>query len=354
VSRRHLLLVFLLLLAAAPTAPVWADRSAAEFFHQRAEKALRAKRYAEAEADYARALAEDATLHPARLGLGEALLGLGRRDAAVECFRAVAAEAEAGRAQAPAADLVAKARKRLKELDAAGAALDALVDAHVASLIDVAGRWAGKDPDLAEAALRDVLRLRPSEKRASSMLEKMGKAPSGQWTAAFDGKSLTGWVWMNPPTWQVTDGTLVADVRDAAVIGRSEGRWKGDFDVRMEARLLEARAGGTYFALLGALKEEYVLTAFGIHDEQVALKEWHGESREREVFAARHAGLKRPFDPKDWNVYELQFRKDKIRAVVNGEVLSTIGRDPVRDEGHVGLKVQNCKVAFRRIDVLQQ
>lgn len=336
------------------TAWAVADRDAANFFHQRAEKALRAKKFADAESDYRRALADDGSFLPPRYGLGEALLGLGRRDEAVDVFREVLAQAEKAVGDAASADLAARARKRLKDLDAGGAALDALVDAHVSVLLEIAGRWTAKDPDLAEAALREALRLKPSEKRASSMLQKMGKAPSGQWTPVFDGKSLGGWVWMNPPTWQVVDGLLVSDVKDSAVIGRSEARWKGDFDVRTEARLLEARAGGAYFALLGALKEEYVVSAFGVIDEKITLNEWSGEGHEREAFSARTKGLKRPFDPKDWNVYELQFRKDRVRALVNGEVLTTIARDPARDEGYMGMKVQNCKVAFRRIEVLQQ
>ena len=115
---------------------------------------------------------------------------------------------------------------------------------------------------------------------------------------------------------------------------------------------MEARPS-CYFALLGAVKEEYVLTALGILNEKVNWNEWDGEDREREVFSARYGGLKRPFDPKAWTVYELQFRKDRVRALVNGEVLATISRDKARDEGFVGMKVQNAKVAFRRIEVLQ-
>ena len=106
-----------------------ADRDSAKYFEERADKALRAKEWGEAEQGYRKALTEDPTYHPARYGLGEALLGAGQRDAAVAEFRKFVTDAKS---TTPLPDgwaaVIQKAEKRLEGLDVAGNELRALVD----------------------------------------------------------------------------------------------------------------------------------------------------------------------------------------------------------------------------------
>src|SRR5688572_15065244 len=114
-ARRTPLAAMLLALALAGGAA--ADRETAEFVAQRADKALQAKSWAEAESLYRKALEEDATLLRARMGLGEALLGSGQRAAGIAELRRFVDEASAVTPLPSAlAAQVAKARTRLADL----------------------------------------------------------------------------------------------------------------------------------------------------------------------------------------------------------------------------------------------
>src|SRR5262245_42001998 len=91
-SRRGLLAAAALVLAAAVAA---ADRTSAKFFEERGDKAMAAKQYVDAEAHYRKALSEDATYHPARLGLANALAAEDKRDEAIAELRQVVADFKA-------------------------------------------------------------------------------------------------------------------------------------------------------------------------------------------------------------------------------------------------------------------
>src|SRR5687768_11941422 len=104
---------------------VAADRETAEFIAQRAEKALAARSWQEAERLFRKALEEDGTLLSARAGLGETLIGAGERAAGIAELRQFVEEAGPVAAAPPAlAGVLARAKKRLTELDTLGTELE--------------------------------------------------------------------------------------------------------------------------------------------------------------------------------------------------------------------------------------
>jgi hypothetical protein len=331
-----------------------ADRAACEFFASRAQKALDSRTWAAAQEDFRRALEEDATYLPARHGLAEALLGGGDRDGGVQELRAFV-EGVAGDASAPPAwtALAARAKGRLAALDAATARLDQITGRRAADLVSLAERWAAKDPGLARSALAEALALRPDDPKAREAVEKLG-APAGRATSVFDGKTWDAWLGPIPREYSIAGGVLIADVpREAAVHLLGKQAWEGDLDVRMEARLVEDRTADhpMLFLLHSLATDAETHSTFGVLDvDLVWYEERAGRPRE-DVFASPLASLAKPIDPKQWTTYELRYRKDKVHAFVNGEEVHVADRPADRTRGGVGVRVQNGKVEFRRIEV---
>ena len=90
----------------------FADRTTAEFHASRGDKALLEKDWAQAEEHFRKAMTEDATFHPARYGLSQALLETGRALPGVEELRKFVTDVKSDAAAPPAwKALVAKAEK---------------------------------------------------------------------------------------------------------------------------------------------------------------------------------------------------------------------------------------------------
>lgn len=344
------------ILALALAASALADRDAAEYFAGRGDKALKDKDWTAAEEHYRRSLEEDETYLPARFGLAEALLGARKRAAALEAFRRFIRDCEAAGPSKDTDDMVERARKRLKEIDEAGSALDDIIDGHVEALMALARKWKSQDPELILAILRRVLKLRPDHAAAKNWIEKMGESATGKTVQVFNGRDLDGWADMGFPTWQCRDGAIVADVKDTGYVARTEAYFKGDFDVRCEMKLLEDRPGTTMLTLLGAYRALYKYYSFGFLDGRVVWEDETGEGAQnrRTVFSAEPRELKKPPDPEQWTVFELRFRGKEVTALVNGEVVAKEARPPERGEGFIGLQVVNAKAAFRKIEVVQR
>ena len=64
------------------------------------------------------------------------------------------------------------------------------------------------------------------------------------------------------------------------------------------------------------------------------------------------SNLRQSFDKTGWNSYELRFRGGEVEAFVNGESIGTDKCAENRLRGFVGLKVQNCKVEIRKVEVV--
>lgn len=342
------------LLAALALATVaLADRETAAFSSGRADKAMAAKKYDEAESLYRKAIEEDATYLPARYGLAQALVGGGKSAVAVEELRKFVTDARADAAlPAEWKPLLAKAEKQLGELDAAGAALQKIVDGYADALVDLAQRWMTKDSSVAERALRRALKLRPGMPRATELLEKMGKSAAGETVDLFNGKDLDGWQWAHAPSTQAIDGELVFDVKDKGITIRSDQAFEGSFDVRMEVKLIEAYAGLTVFELLPCWKGNFDHYSLGVEKDSVRFLDELGDStKERPIWSALHKNMKKPFDAREWHTFEVRLRGLEATALVDGEVVAKDNRPESRHGGFVGILVQNAHVAIRKVQV---
>ena len=335
-----------------------ADRSSAEFFAQRGEKALKDKDWATAEERYRKALEEDPTYLPAHIGIAEALLGAGQRGPAIEEYRKLTSEADAAPAPLPApwVAIVAKAKKRLAEIDAAGAELDQIVDKRVADLVAFSTKWLEKDPEFATRALAEAKRLRPSSPQVAALEGKLGKVDTARRTHVWNGADWKQWAIAVPDFWKVEDRTIVADIPAGDAVGTwTRETWKGDFDVLMEMKVVEERGGSqALVALQAAEVGQYDCSAFVYFSGDLQWHECHGPNDYQRPFTAPASSVVKAFDPKSWNWYEMRFRGDKMYAVVNGTVVWTSDRPKNRGQGAVGVRVQSAKVLIRAIDVVQR
>jgi tetratricopeptide (TPR) repeat protein len=346
--RRLLLSCVVLAVAALCAAPpaVRADRETAEFFADRGEKALKDGDASAAEEHFRRSLEEDEAFAPARFGLARALIAAELREDGLEELKRAVDEL---RAESSWKSEQQKARKLLDELDKAGAQLRKLVDAHVEELVAFARKWMKKDQDTAVRALRAALTLAPGHAKAAQMIESLGLSAKGPPEPWFDGTSNAGWIEMGPPRWKVEDGAIVGDVKDGAYIGRTERMIEGDFDVLMEARLVEEHDGPSYFAVAPAYDGRDGHYSLGLLKGKLLFQEDVDAETDREVY---HANPPHEFDAADWHVYELRFRGSRVIALVDGqEIAVDESRPDARSGGFVGLKCQHCRFEVRRVEV---
>ncbi len=331
----------------AVSLPALADRETAGFFADRGEKALQAKDASGAEDHFRRALEEDETFAPARFGLARALIAAEMRDDGVVELK-LAVEELAGDPEWKST--LRKARKLLDELDRNGAALRALVDTHVEGLVALAKKWMKKDTETAVRALRSALSLRPGHAKASVMIESLGLSAKGPPRSLFDGSSMTGWMEMGPPHWKLEGGVIIGDAKDSAYIGRSEASFEGDFDVLIEARLAASHQGAPYFALVPAYDGRDANYSLGLLKGKFLFQEDVDADTERDFY---NRNPPNDFEAEDWHVYELRFRGTRVIALVDGQQIAV---DEERADpsggGFIGLKVQDCRVEIRRVEVV--
>ena len=342
-----------LLVIACAAAPALADRETALFSAKRADKALAAKKYDEAESLYRKALEEDATYLPAHYGLAQCLVGSGQSGPAVEELRKFVEEAK--KEQALAADwkaLVTKAEKQLTDIDASGAALQKILDDYRDSLLALAQRWMTKDPHVAERALRRVLKLSPGNAKATELLEKMGTT-ANEVVDVFNGKTLDGWEAANAPMWSVIDGEMVGEVRDGTYACRTLRQFEGDFDVRAEIKVLEQYPGDAFFAVRPCMKGNYDTYSMGCINGRFWWYDATGTSKgnERDIVSLMPSEMKKQLKIKEWNTYEMHLRGNEASVWINGDRIGAEPRPAGRKGGFIGLLVQCMKVSFRKLQV---
>jgi len=338
-----------LLLVAAGLA--LADRETAKFLEERGDKALAAKQYADAEGFYRKALGEDATYAPARLGLAEALVGEDKREDAVAEFRKVVADVKAlGDAPPQGWTLVrTKAERRLEQLDAAGTELRGIVDAQVNALLVVARKYAKTDPDTAVKACRRALVARPDDPKVSELMNSLGASPKGEPVELFDGQTLDGFADVGS-SWKVEDGAVCGAIKDAAMIARTEKWFDGDFDFRAEMKMAEDYPGASLLAVCPCFDGKDAHYTFGWFDGRVRLDESFGSKVAARVAYDQPPPGECAWKKDDWNTYEIQFRKTEVRILVNGRQVFAEPRPSTMAGGFLGLSVQSCKALFRKIE----
>lgn len=348
--RRGAILLAALLLFAAPAV---ADRQAAQFFAGRGDKALQAKDWAGAEEQYRKSMDEDASFLPARYGLSQALFGKGDAAAATEELKGFV---EALRADTAAPSewksLLAKAEKQLQDLDASGVALRKILDRWADELVLLARRTAPKDPVTARKAARRALDLRPGDRGAEDVLARLGDSAKGPPAELFAGGDASKFDRLEFPHWQVLGGNIVGDVRGGSRQIRSVELFGGEFDLKVEARVVEAREGSDFSLLaLATYRGEWDYVGVGLMNRKVYFVERNSKDDRKVYMRKEIAEWKAPFDPSEWATYELRFRDAMITALINGTVVGEEARPEGRKDGFAGVLVQNGTVAFRRIEV---
>jgi tetratricopeptide (TPR) repeat protein len=332
--------------------PALADRQAAQFFSGRGDKALQTKDFAGAEEHFRKALEEDGTFRPARYGLAQALVGLGRPADAVAELKAFVAEMRAE--PAPPVEwraLLAKAEKQFADMDAGSAEIRRIVDRYADELVALARKWAEKDPGTAERAAKRALQLRPGDARAAEILQKVADVPKGAPVALFNGADLKNWEG-ELDGYRVADGVIVGDGSAGARVIRSRAAFSEDYDVRIEAKLVEESKGqDAILALLGCYKGEADFNGLGVINRKIYSYDRTSSKDRRILVKTPVAEWKADFDPEQWNVYEFQFRGDEITAVVAGELVGKDVRGDHRRDGFVGLFVQGARVQIRKVEV---
>jgi len=326
-----------------------ADRDTAKFHSKRGESALKSKKHEEAVGHFRRALEEDEDYLPARFGLARGLLGSDQREEGVTELRALVAQLGDAETAKAWRKLKRDAGKLLGAVDRAGAELAKAVDAHANALVSFAKKWRKKDEDTAVRALRIALELRPGHGAASKLIAEMGRSARGPVKSLFNGKSLDGWIDMTPPSWEVQDGAIVGVIQDAGLIGRSAELFEGDFDVSVEMKMIEEFAGPSMFCVAPAFDGRDAHYTFGVLKGRFLFQEDLDEDSERDV---ANPSPPHSYDEKEWHVFELRFRGTVVRALVDGQEVGVDDERPEsRSGGFIGLKVQNCRAAFRNITI---
>lgn len=317
--------------------------------------ALGRKDWSAAATHFQRSLDEDGTLLEAWLGLGEAFSGGGDRAKASQSFRSLlGAIEELPEPSDEQRALYTKARKRATQLGRDDATLDGLVRKHADALAALSVKWATKDPAAAAEAARAALRIAPDHAKEADLRARATQGPTGKAISIFNGRDGVGF---EPLTkeWKVQDGLLIGEVREGAYLLSSQQRWAGDYDVAMEASVLEsyAASGPPMIGLLGA---------FADRDHHVMLACLRKAILWRETFGPAGADTRdladlplERIDPKlaptSWIRYEMRFRSKHIIALVAGKEIARIPRPKERPEGPIVLNVQCCKAAIRRLEV---
>jgi hypothetical protein len=355
--RRRLGVAVIAVALAALTPTAVADRAAADFFVQRGEKALRERKWPEAQELFRKAMTEDDTHVPARNGLADALYGAGDRAGALEQWRKVASASDGGGPLPPPwVEGVGRAKTRVADLEAADAQFNAILDKQVDGLLDLASRWGEKDPDVAVRALRDLLKLRPGHEAATSALAALGGAAPVEWTSLFDGKDMSAFLDPDRIVWNVVNGVMVGDAAKKTYSLGARESLHGDFDLRMEARILKGYSQNRILLLCGATHGPYVGTQGGLFLGDMVIRESDGRGDGNQKYPYKEAVSNLPpsFDLATWTTYELQFRGSKVRFVVNGTRLNETDRFPNRDDGTPAILIQDVRVEVRRFQVIQR
>ncbi|MHC4600647.1 MAG: family 16 glycoside hydrolase [Planctomycetota bacterium] len=331
-----------------------ADRETAKYFTKRGDKSLRAKEWDKAEESYRRALEEDESYLPARFGLAEALIKSGKQPAGVLELRRIIEDSEKTPPEPAWKRLISKTKKRLEELDASGRALQKILDGYVSAMVAVSKKCMKQDPEVAERALRRILKIRPGSTEAAGLLKKMGKSASGDARAIFNGKNLSGWN-VGPPDWKVLDGCIIAETPTGGSYNRTELYLKGDFDILAEMKLLKQYPGGPPgFNIVTGIKKDFDWYAVGVFNGRFSWAEQEGGRNIRNVFQAFPTDLPNGLDIEEWNVFELRCRGDEAVVFLNGKELAREPWAEKRREGYIGLWVQNAKVSIRKFQLTQR
>lgn len=147
---------------------------------------------------------------------------------------------------------------------------------------------------------------------------------------------------------------LIGHVEKAAMILTTHKKYAGNYDVLMEARLLEAfdKNGPALFSLAAPFGSQARYISFGYMTGNIELYEWTALRDGVLIARKSYADLPKKPNPKDWVTYEVRVRDKEITALVNGTEIGRRERAPEFEEAQSSILVQFSKVEFRSVVVV--
>lgn len=349
-----------LLVAAALLSTLRADAGddvVAQAAYDAGNEALKGKYYAAAREKFERALEEDPQLVEAWCGIGLAQAGEGKEDEALASLRKGLGLLEAvAPLEKSRLAMYEAALDKLGDLSSRDAELTKLMRKQADTLLGLGKKYASKDADAAAKALFQAIRLAPENTRVAKMIDDLKAEARGHSVSLMTGALKGMWSWIDPPEWSYEGGIISGDVKDAAMLVKSDRVWSGDYDVLVEARLVDTypKAGAAFFAVMPAWVKDTPTAKFGVLSGKV---HWQDQMNpddkdstdllDMPVQDVEGGGI----DPKEWNTYEVRLRGRDMSVYVNGKKLAEAKRPKERTGGHVVLLVQLCKAEFRRVEV---
>lgn len=180
-------------------------------------------------------------------------------------------------------------------------------------------------------------------------------AQGADWTALFDGKSLSGFDQIGDANWRVEDGALVADKGDGFLVTKST---YGDFQIRAEFWVEDDSNSGIFIRCSDPAK----VTATNAYEVNI----W--DKRPEPAFGTGAIVNIAKVDPMPraggkWNVYEITAKGDTFSVTLNGQKTVDAAKDAKYASGRVALQhglglkdsngVANDKgvVKFRKVEI---
>jgi hypothetical protein len=245
-----------------------------------------------------------------------------------------------------------------------------------------------------------VIFLSCQKKAEESKPERQATAPSTDFTAIFDGKTLAGWKG-DPSIWRVENGTIVGElVREKQIHSNTfliwEGGELGDFELKAEFKITDSgNSGINYrsemlqepaFALRGYQADidgKNTYTGQNYEERKRATLAYRGQKTEIQAqnppgqigdYVERNAwrglvlkeeignrdALKALIKHEDWNEIHLVIKGNRLRHYVNGTLMSDVtDLDAVNfvAKGHLGFQVHvgpPMKVQYRNVYLKRQ
>jgi len=207
-----------------------------------------------------------------------------------------------------------------------------------------------------------------SRRQALALLATPALAqPEPGFSPLFDGKSLNGWVLVHPtgPGYVVKDGILVCPADGGGNLFTEKEY--ADFVLRLEWRIWEGSNNGVGIRAPLEGDAAYVGMEIQILDDEAEvyqkahLKPTQYTGSVYDVFPARRGYVRRNGE---WNSEEILAQGRRIKVTLNGETVSDVNLDDVKDPevlkkhpgllrpaGHIGFLGHGTRVEFRNIRI---
>ncbi len=253
-------------------------------------------------------------------------------------------------------DLWTRARKAIGAASPDDAGLHKKMSKQSGKMVSISKKWLKKDPKAAERAALAALALDPASKRARAAFDAARKAMGAVPQELLEVAKMAGWRGLTDKNWPRENGVLVGFVDKTAMMLTTEREWTGNFDVVLEARVIEfySNNGPPLFALACPFVSDSRYVTLSCMAAQAELYEWTSKRDGKTHAKKAYKELGKKVDPKDWVRYELRARDDELIALVNGNEIGRQLRPDYLKTFRIGMKVQFCKVEVRSVKIVRR